>query len=161
MGPISGTYQGRLRTEFAWSWTCNLFVTARGREVFEKEAVTGCEFYETMIHPPRPGLCSEVVAVGFTFGDEKSRTPGFYAYISPPPQGIERADYGVTGATYNTAADLATLPWEVVRTSNDPHQVVLRFADAVYAVAVNLGGWPADWVGPRHDGWFASTHRMP
>jgi Family of unknown function (DUF5996) len=107
------------------------------------------------------GMNAETVAVGFSFGEEPSRTAGFYAYIAPPPVGIEKADLGVAGAAYNVAAGLAVLPWDVVRSSSDPHATVLRFGDAVYAAAVKLGGWPADWAGERHDGWYASRHLVP
>lgn len=103
-------------------------------------------------------MYGEVVSVGFALGDEKSRTPGFYAYISPPSDGIESAELGVEGAMFNAEAGLAFLPWEVVRTRSDPHDEVVRFADAVYAAAVALGGWPADLVAPRHDGWHAAEH---
>ena len=104
------------------------------------------------------GMASEVVAVGFYFGDERSREATFFAYISPPPEGMTSADFGVNGAGYNAQARLILLPWEIVRKSDDPRATVLKFADAVYDIAVKLGGWPTDLVRPRHDGWYASTH---
>jgi hypothetical protein len=106
------------------------------------------------------GMSSEVVAVGFYFGDERSRTPTFFAYISPPPDGMTTADFGVIGAGYDAQARLILLPWEIVRKSDDPRATVLTFADAVYDVAVKLGGWPTELVGQRHDGWFASSHSL-
>lgn len=104
------------------------------------------------------GMSSEVVAVGFYFGDDRSRTPTFFAYISPPPDGMTTADFGVIGAGYDAQARLILLPWEIVRKSDDPRASVLTFADAVYDVAVKLGGWPTDLVRQRHDGWYASKH---
>ena len=104
------------------------------------------------------GMNGEVVAVGFSLGDSQSRAAGFYAYISPPPAEIASADFGVKEAAYEAAAGLVALPWEVVRASKNPQATVLRFADAVYAAAVKFGGWPNDWVNPRHDGWYASSH---
>jgi hypothetical protein len=106
------------------------------------------------------GMMAEVVAVGFSLGDEKSRTAGFFAYISPPPDGLATADFGVAGASYNAKAGLITLPWDRVRADSNPHATVVAFADAVYEVACKLGAWPRDWVGPRHDGWYASAHRV-
>jgi Family of unknown function (DUF5996) len=103
-------------------------------------------------------MTGEVVAVGFSLGDSQSRAAGFYSYISPSPAGIEHADFGVKEAAYDAAAGLAVLPWDVVRASKNPQDMVLRFADAVYAAAVKLGGWPSDWINPRNDGWYASTH---
>lgn len=119
---------------------------------------------QPVVPPPnRPvfqqnGMNAEVVAVGFSLGDEASRAASFYAYVSPPPAGIESADFGVVSAGYNAAAGLALLPWESARASADPEATVVRFADAVYAAAVRLGGWPKDWVGARHDGWYASRN---
>jgi hypothetical protein len=106
------------------------------------------------------GMMSEVVAVGFYFGDDRTREASFFAYISPPPDGIADFDFGVKGAAFNATAGLISLPWEKVRTSDNPHATVLKFGDAVYDAAVKLGGWPTDLVGPRIDGWYASTHRI-
>lgn len=102
------------------------------------------------------GMTGEVVAVGFGLGDERSPMAAFYAYISPPPDGLETADFGLPQATWMPEAGLVVLPWDAVSESADPEGAVVRFADAVYAAAVNLGGWPADLVGPRLDGWHAS-----
>jgi hypothetical protein len=104
------------------------------------------------------GMTAEVVAVGFYFGDDRSREACFFAYISPPPDGMTSADFGVKGAAYDATARLIRLPWEIVRSSTDPHGTVLKFADAVYDVALKLGGWPTDLVRQRHDGWYASKH---
>lgn len=104
------------------------------------------------------GMSGEVVAVGFSLGDMQSRAAGFYAYISPSPAGIESADFGVKEAAYDAAAGLVQLPWDVARAGKNPQDTVLRFADAVYAAAVKLGGWPNNWVNSRHDGWYASRH---
>ncbi len=104
------------------------------------------------------GMSGEAVAVGFSLGDLQSRAAGFYAYIYPSPPGIEGADFGVKEAVYDAAAGLVVLPWDVVRVNRNRQETVLRFADAVYAAAVKLAGWPNDWVNPRHDGWYASSH---
>jgi hypothetical protein len=110
-------------------------------------------------HPTflRNGMTSEVVAVGFVFGDEASPVPTFYAYISPPPDGLEHASFGVPEAAWDPGAGLIALPYEAVRASEDPHATVVRFADAVYAVAVELGDWPAGLAGPHIEGWYATS----
>ncbi len=106
------------------------------------------------------GMMAEVVAVGLDLGDKRSHTASLFAYISPPPEGIATATFGVEGAAFNASAGLISLPWESVRTSQDPHATLLAFADGVYDAAVRLGGWPRELVGPRIDGWYASTHRL-
>jgi hypothetical protein len=103
------------------------------------------------------GMAGEVVALGFALGDDESPAASFFAYITPSPDGIETADFGVEGAAYVPDAGLIVLPWDVVRASDDPEATVVRFGDAVYEAAIELGGWPGDLTGPRHDGWYAST----
>jgi uncharacterized protein DUF5996 len=105
------------------------------------------------------GMTEEVVAVGLAFGDEfHGPDPGFYAYVAPPPDGLEDADLGVPEARWVPEAGLIALPWDAVRLSEDPYATVVRFADAVYDAAVTLGGWPADLVGTRRNGWYASRN---
>jgi hypothetical protein len=106
----------------------------------------------------RNGMTEEEVALGLWLGDEQSRAAAFFAYISPPPDGLDTVDFGVEGAAYDAGAGLIVLPWDAVRATDDPQATVVRFADSVYQAAVDLGGWPADLVGERHDGWYASTN---
>jgi hypothetical protein len=100
------------------------------------------------------GMAREVVALGVALGDDASPSASFYPYITPSPDGIETADFGVEGAAYLPDAGLISLPWDVVRASDDPGATIVRFGDAVY----EAGGWPDDLTGPRHDGWYASTN---
>jgi len=106
------------------------------------------------------GMSGEVVALGFHLGSEDSPQASFFAYLSPTPQGIEGADFGVQGAGWVAEAGMAVLPWDVVRTADDPQATVIRFADAIYDVGVELGDWPAGLVGSRHDGWYASRNLL-
>lgn len=99
------------------------------------------------------GMTGEVVSAGFTLGDPRSPGAGFYAYISPAPDGMANADFGVDGALWNPDAGLAVLPWDAVRGTEDPQGQVVRFADTVYALA----GWPAELAGSRVEGRHAAT----
>jgi hypothetical protein len=83
--------------------------------------------------------------------------PSFFAYISPPPDGLEGFDFG-PDATWLPDAGLVVLPWDAARRAEDPQAAVVAWADRVYAAAVELGGWPADLVGARHDGWYAARN---
>jgi hypothetical protein len=94
------------------------------------------------------GMTGEVVSVGFSFGDPQSRTPAFYAYISPPAAGLPEADLGADGAIWNEDAGMALLPWQALLRVDDPQDAVVRFGDAVYAQA----GWAAELVGERVGG---------
>jgi hypothetical protein len=100
---------------------------------------------------------NEYVSVGFSFQNLPDRPSiGMYAYIWPQPDGLEDRSWGVEGATWNADAGLVLLPWEVLRQTKDPHQTIVAFGDAVYQAAVETAGWPAELVGPRVDGWYAS-----
>ncbi|MFE7672025.1 DUF5996 family protein [Streptomyces albidoflavus] len=96
------------------------------------------------------------VSVGFSFGSADAPHPGMYAYIWPQPDGLDSRDWGVPGATWNPDAGLVQLPWPALLQTPDPVHSIVTFGDAVYAAAVDLAGWPADWVCPRVDGWYMS-----
>jgi hypothetical protein len=102
------------------------------------------------------GMTGEVVSVGFSLGSAQSPAAGFYGYVSPAPEAMADADFGVPGATWNADAGLAVLPWEAVRRAADPAAEVVRFGDGVYAVA----GWPAELIGPRVSGRHAATRPL-
>ena len=106
------------------------------------------------------GMTGEEVAVGFVLGSDSSPTAAFYAYISPPPDGLEDADFGVAAARWVPEAGLIVLPWDEVRTAEDPEDTVVRFGDAVYRLAVQRCGWPDDLAGERHEGAWATQHAV-
>jgi hypothetical protein len=125
--------------------------------------LSATRYRATAVTPPpaRPifmqhGMAEEYVAVGFSFGSPESPAAAVYAYIAPQPDGLEGCTWGTDGATWNPDAGLVVLPWETLRTTPDPQRTIVAFADAVYAAAVQTAGWPADLVGPRYDGWYAS-----
>jgi len=102
------------------------------------------------------GMDEEVVAAGFSFGSAEAPRPAFYAYVEPAPAGIQKWRWRTPGAAWDTAAGLASLPWDVAAAARHPREAVVAFADAAYDAAVELAGWPARLTGPRFDGWYAS-----
>jgi Family of unknown function (DUF5996) len=121
---------------------------------------TGRQFNPPPDHPmfQRNGMCSEVVSLGLFFGDPSIPEPYFFAYIAPPPDGLERFDFELAGAEWRADVGLIVLPWSDVVATSDPHATVIRFGDRVYQAAVELAGWPDDLVAERVDGWYASRH---
>jgi Family of unknown function (DUF5996) len=107
----------------------------------------------------RNGMTEEVAAVGFVLGDDTSPA-NFYAYVSPSPAGFSDADLVVPGARYDVTAGLANLSWDAARAMPDPTGAIVAFGDAVYRVAVELGGWSPHLTLERRDGWFAGKHPM-
>ena len=114
--------------------------------------------------PDRPpfmqhGMTEQYVSVGFAFADgHRTAESGLYAYVAPRPEGMETIrDWGVPGARWDPDAGLVLLPWARLQERPDPAAAVVDLGDAVYAAAVTLAGWPADLVGGRFTGWYAST----
>lgn len=67
--------------------------------------------------------------------------PAFCAYAYPTPSGFADADPGVDGARFDADLGEFVLPWDAVRTSDDPDATVLGFMQATYEATADLGGW--------------------
>jgi hypothetical protein len=82
----------------------------------------------------------ECSSCGFWPGDEKS-PPSFYAYAYPEPPGYAAHEVQPAAAEYNTTAHEFLLPYESLRTSRDPDEMLLRFFQTTYVAASDLGRW--------------------
>ncbi len=92
----------------------------------------------------RYDLDAEHMNAGFWPGDDKNPYPGFYAYLVPRPDGCETALIGSEFGEWAEAMGEWFMPYEAVRTSEDPRQSILAFLNGVYGVATTLGGWHAE-----------------
>jgi uncharacterized protein DUF5996 len=81
----------------------------------------------------------EVSSAGYwPFG----RTEGlFYSYAYPEPDGFEDFPIGPAGASYDSDMGEYVLPYEVVRTADDPDRVLSEFFQSTYEAAAERGGW--------------------
>jgi uncharacterized protein DUF5996 len=81
----------------------------------------------------------EVHSCGFWPGG--SAEGSFYAYAYPQPDGF--ADWPVepAAAYYDSALGDFVLPYEVVRTADDPDVMLLAFFQTTYEAAADLAGW--------------------
>lgn len=70
--------------------------------------------------------------------------PAFYAYAYPEPPGCADADVLPSTAYYNHELREWILPWDAVRTSDDPDAMVMSFLESTYAAAARLGGWDVE-----------------
>ncbi len=99
--------------------------------------------------PPRPGAdvitreaySHEVMSVGFWPGDERLPEPAYYAYLAPPPPGLDSAVVRPTEAYFHPALGELILPYEAVRTSPSPHDALLDFCESSYHEASTRAGW--------------------
>jgi len=85
------------------------------------------------------GYSHQLSSCGFWPGGSAEGT--FYSYAYPEPEGF--ADYPVQPeqAVYSRELGEFVLPYEAVRTSENPDQVLLQFLQSTYAAAADLGKW--------------------
>ena len=65
----------------------------------------------------------------------------FYAYAYPEPDGCSAAPIKPLEAHYHPQLREWILPYEAVRTADDPEGMILEFLESTYDVAATLGGW--------------------
>jgi hypothetical protein len=87
--------------------------------------------------PPIDGSAIEQVAmdaeqatVGFWPGDEHSPRPAFFAFTHPKPPRLETAQVRPAEARWSDDAGEFILPYEVVRTADDPRHTLLEFCES-------------------------------
>jgi hypothetical protein len=89
----------------------------------------------------REAYSHEVSSCGFWPGTGAVDYPAFYAYAYPEPAGFAEATVGPSGTFYSTDFREFILPYDRVRTSPSPHDVLLEFLQSTYAAAADLGRW--------------------
>jgi hypothetical protein len=74
---------------------------------------------------------AEQYCAGWWPGDHRFAAPAFFAYVHPQPPGLERAPL------WDAALGEFVLPYDDVRTADDPRAALLRFLETTYEAA----GW--------------------
>lgn len=85
------------------------------------------------------GYSHELSSCGFWpgGGDEGA----FYAYAYPEPHGFSDYPVGPEAAYYSVENGQFLLPYEAVRSAEDPDRALLQFLHTSYEAAADLGGW--------------------
>jgi hypothetical protein len=98
--------------------------------------------------PPRDGpsfmrdaYSHEVISHGFWPGGGPVPEPAFYAYAVPEPPGLKDAPVLPAAAYYHRDLGEFILPYEAVRTADDPERAIGLFVDSTYERAATLGDW--------------------
>jgi hypothetical protein len=89
----------------------------------------------------REAYSHEVSSCGFWPGTPPIDHPAFYAYAYAEPQGFADAPVRPAGAFYSTDFREFILPYDVVRTSENPDATVLEFFQSTYEAAARLARW--------------------
>jgi hypothetical protein len=101
-------------------------------------------------HPGAPGVADsitreayshEVSSAGFWPGGPALPEPIFYSYAYPEPEGFKGAGAGPEAAYYNNDFKEFVLPYEAVRTSEDPDAALLQFLQTTYEAAATHARW--------------------
>ncbi|HEY3268473.1 MAG TPA: DUF5996 family protein [Armatimonadota bacterium] len=96
-----------------------------------------------------PAYSHEVCSVGFWPGGYGFADPAFFSYIYPTPAGYAEARVEPKAAVFSPALGEFLLPYEAVRTAEDPDATLLTFAQSAYEAAANLAGWDRETLEDR------------
>ena len=85
----------------------------------------------------------EVIAAGFWPGDDKTPAPTYYTYTAPEPAELTSMPLRPSGAAWYPAGSghLGTLPYDVVRESDDPRATLMQFLQSGFDAGVRAANW--------------------
>jgi hypothetical protein len=89
----------------------------------------------------REAYSQEVSSLGFWPGNAAAPTPVFYSYAYPEPPGFAEAKIQPGAAFYEPKLREFILPYDAVRTAQNPDEVLLDFAQSAYDAASKLAKW--------------------
>jgi len=88
----------------------------------------------------REAYSHEVSSAGFWPGNEDA-PPLFYSYAYPTPDGFSGATVGPEGAVWHDDLGEFILPYEAVRSADEPEDALMTFLQSTYEAAADLLGW--------------------
>ena len=89
----------------------------------------------------REAYSHEVSSAGFWPGGGPTDYAAFYSYAYPAPEGFAEQPIRPATAFYSQDAGEFILPYEVVRTANDPDATLLEFLTSTYEAAATTAKW--------------------
>ncbi|HYE15741.1 MAG TPA: DUF5996 family protein, partial [Pyrinomonadaceae bacterium] len=113
-------------------------------------AVTRFSGREAPPHPGAPGVADsvtreayshEVSSAGFWPGGPEGTDALFYSYAYPEPEGFKSHHVGPASALYSEELREFVLPYEAVRTADDPDAALLEFLQTTYEAAAEHARW--------------------
>jgi hypothetical protein len=107
-----------------------------GRTAPEHPGVPNCAHY-VMVE----AYSHEVSSCGFWPGGAPVNEPVFYAYAYPEPQGFKDYPIQPPEAFYHKEMSEFVLPYDVVRTTKSPDEVLLSFLQSTYEAAATCANW--------------------
>ena len=92
----------------------------------------------------REAYSHEVHSCGFWPGSETSPAPAFYAYAYPVPDGLGARPAEPSEAFWSEEMGEYFLPYDAVRTADDPDAALLSFLESTYGHVADLADWDRD-----------------
>jgi hypothetical protein len=89
----------------------------------------------------REAYSHEVSSAGFWAGGGPVDDAAFYSYTYPGPDGFSDAQIEPAAAYWEKDFGEFILPYEAVRTSDDPAATLMAFLESTYEAAATLGDW--------------------
>ena len=89
----------------------------------------------------REAYSHEVSSAGFFPGNAWYPKAAFYSYAYPQPDGFEAAEVGPAAAGWDSDLGEFVLPYDAVRTADDPDGMLLEFLQSTYEAAADLAEW--------------------
>jgi hypothetical protein len=89
----------------------------------------------------REAYSHEVSSAGFWPGNDVIPYPAFYSYTYPEPPGFASAPVRPSEAFYSGDLSEYVLPYDAVRSADDPDRVLMEFLTSTYEAAASLGKW--------------------
>jgi hypothetical protein len=83
----------------------------------------------------------EVSSAGFWPGSGAIDYPAFYSYAYPEPAGFRSAKVRPDAAFFSETVGEFILPYDAVRTADDPDRALLDFLQTTYEAAANAAKW--------------------
>jgi uncharacterized protein DUF5996 len=106
----------------------------------------------------REAYSQEVSSLGFWPGNAAMPQPIFYSYAYPEPKGFSDAKISPAGAFYNSQLREFVLPYDLVRTTQSPDDMLLEFAQSTYDAASTLGNWERAALAEKKPDLHSSQH---
>lgn len=89
----------------------------------------------------REAYSHEVISAGFWPGGGDIKSPAFYAYAAPEPEGFAQQPVRPRAAYYHPLMKEFLLMYNDVRSAPSPREALLSFLQSTYEVGANLAQW--------------------
>ena len=94
----------------------------------------------------REAYSHEVSSAGFWPGGNGVEEPMFYSYAYPAPAGFADRKAEPAAAYFHPELQEFVLPYEAVRTADDPDAALRAFLQSTYEAAADLGNWDRELI---------------